>query len=341
MDVTRKEHKEQSMETEAWMRNNFYFGEDDFFEKMDGLVKPWLKSAVRDAYFRAEDSAALHYHFAVNPNEKGAVVFSHGFCEFFPKFHETAYYFYQAGYSVFFIEHRGHGFSERAVRELDKVYVKDFHNYVSDFNQFVEEVVMPSSKTGKLYLYAHSMGGAVASLYLEERQDRFKCAVLSSPMHQLDMRGTPDWLVAALYFLSSVLRWDYKYAPSQHGFNPDDYDFANSGGLSEPRYQYVLNWRKAEPHYSTYGACYAWAKAALKGAALSVKNADKATTPILLCRAGMDNMVKPEAQDAFLAKAPNAELKLFPAAKHELFCALPDERIEYYKTIFKFYDAHR
>lgn len=62
-------------------------------------------------------------------------------------------------YSVFFIEHRGHGFSDRAdcIHEWDRVYVKDYGEYVQDMHEFMEQVVKKHSLTHKYYLYAHSM----------------------------------------------------------------------------------------------------------------------------------------------------------------------------------------
>lgn len=59
------------------------------------------------------DGTRLRSYAAVNPEEKASIVMIHGFCEFFGKYHETAWRFYQEGYSVFFVELRGHGASGR------------------------------------------------------------------------------------------------------------------------------------------------------------------------------------------------------------------------------------
>jgi len=49
----------------------------------------------------------------------------HGFCEFFGKFHETAYTFYEQGYSVFFVELRGHGYSENHLMMDDQESLRE------------------------------------------------------------------------------------------------------------------------------------------------------------------------------------------------------------------------
>lgn len=59
-----------------------------------------------------------------------------------PKYYEMIYYFAKAGYSVYMVEHRGHGFSERSVSDMSMVTVNSFDDYVSDLDMFIREIVM-------------------------------------------------------------------------------------------------------------------------------------------------------------------------------------------------------
>ena len=138
--------------------------EEDFTATMEGKILPFLNENFKEGYISSTDGLKLHYQFLVNPNEKAAIVISHGYCEFISKYAESIYYFYEMGYSVFMMEHRGHGFSGRLVEGFSKVHVRRFEDYVSDFNLFIENVVIPESLTEKLYLFAHSI-----QMYLKRR----------------------------------------------------------------------------------------------------------------------------------------------------------------------------
>ena len=66
------------------------------------------------------------------------------------------------------------------------------------------------------------------------------------------------------------------------------------------------------------------------------KNADQARLPILICQAGLENLVDNEGQRIFAGHAPNAKLVRIENAKHEIFLSSSDVLDEYYRTIFDF-----
>lgn len=312
--------------------------DEEFTERLQDTIKPWVKEHLKEEYFTSYDGTKIHTHYAIHPQEKASIVISHGFCEFAGKFHEVMYYMYTMGYSVFFIEHRGHGFSDRAacIHEWDRVYVKNYDEYVEDMHGFIEKIVKKRSLTHTYYLYAHSMGGAISALFLEKYPDVFERAVLSSPMLQLNFGKNPTWLVKVLMVVSKILRWDLKYAPGQKGFN-HVYVFKTSSSTSEPRYAYIFNQREETPQYTSYGGTYAWTRASIYATRKIARNADKVKIPVLLCQAGKDTMVRPEGQEYFAEHSKNTRLIRFPESKHELFTATYDIMLPYYKEVFDFY----
>ena len=167
---------------------DIFIREKDFAETMEGKVLPFLKDKIEDGYIDTKDGLKLYYQKLVRPDEKASIVLCHGFCEFTLKYAETMYYFYEMGYSVFAIDHRGHGLSDRLVDGYSKVHVDHFEDYVNDFNDFVRQIVMPNSPSKHLILFAHSMGGGIGALYLEEYPDVFEKAILSSPMIKWPMK---------------------------------------------------------------------------------------------------------------------------------------------------------
>ena len=120
---------------------DFYLKEDGFCEAMKKEVVPFMKEHWVGGSFETKDHRHIAYRYCMNDAEKGAVVVSHGFCEFAEKFEETCFYFFKAGYSVFIIEHMGHGYSDRSLEDEEKVHIDSFETYVSDLHQFKKEVV--------------------------------------------------------------------------------------------------------------------------------------------------------------------------------------------------------
>ena len=178
--------------------------EDNYQETMKTIVEPYLDSIRHIGTLSAlRDGHRIYYEYFDIEEEKGSVVILHGFTEFIRKYSEIIYYFSQAGYDVYMIEHYGHGYSERrsdVQDNLSKVAVDDFDVYTEDVKQFVDQVVLPKAKDNPLILFGHSMGGGVATRFLEIYPDIFSYAILSSPMIGIEMGAVPEFVAK---FLSS------------------------------------------------------------------------------------------------------------------------------------------
>ena len=316
-----------------------FFGEDDYPERMQNVVLPFLEEHDKPGYFEGDGGAKLHYHAFLNPDEKAAVVISHGFCEFFQKYHEMTYYFYQSGYSVFFIEHRGHGYSSREIDDMNKVHITDFDTYVLDMKCFMDSIVAKKSLTQRFLLFSHSMGGCIGALFMETYPDYFRAGVLSSPMMQLNFRGVNPILVRILLVWSIIARWDKKYLPTQHEF-----DFVNTypkcSAQSEARHNYLFEYRLHDEHLYNNGGTYKWARESFKGMKKAIADAGKIKCPVILFQAGQDTMVEPGGQEKFLKNNPAIEKKVYPDSRHEIFNAYDADRMDYYNTVIGFYEKN-
>lgn len=334
------------------------YDDNGFREAMKTTVRPWLEDTVTCGRFTSFDGAKICYYRALNPEARGVIVMVHGFCEFFGKFHETAYDLWESGYTVYFIEQRGHGGSDRSVSRLDYVDVEDFSDYVEDLKQMMDKVVLPETNglvtraavagstgiraAGKLplLLYAHSMGGCVSTLFLEKYPEYFRAAVLSSPMLKMTFGSIPLWQVKTLMFVSRLLGWNEKTMPGQNGFDPEKPDFEGSASLSRARFDYQWDLR-ADPAsggiYTMNGGTYRWGRAAWKATQELLKGEEKITIPVLVCQAGLDYFVDNEGQDHFVKTAPNARLVRFPEAKHEIYGSEGETLERYYREVLGFY----
>ncbi len=313
---------------------DIFFKEQDFANAMQGTILPFLNEHVSEGYFENKDGLRLHYQSFVNPNEVASIVVCHGYCEFATKYNETIYYFYQMGYSVFVLEHRGHGFSDREVEGYSKVHINHFEDYISDFNEFIEKIVKAESLTEKLILFAHSMGGGIGALYLEQYPKVFEKAILSSPMIQLNTGSTNKFVLALLRAISYVPFISKRYIPGQHDYN-HVFKYPRCSALSKARYTFTYNEREREPHYQTNGCTYGWSREAFNVSKKILKNADKIEIPVIIMQASQDALVTPEAQNAFSRLVKDSQLRRFVGSKHEIFNATDDIILEYYTALFR------
>jgi len=313
-----------------------FFGEEEFPLQMEGL-QPWLQNKVQQGDFHTTDGMRLHYYYGVPEHAYGTVVLVHGFCEFFGKYHEMAHYLYEAGYAFFFLEQRGHGFSDRQVENLSKVLVYDYDDYVQDLREFVKFVVEPKKPKGRMALLAHSMGGMVATLFAERYPGVFSGVILSSPMLAVNTGRLPKWLVPVVKTVAILLGWMERYCPGQQDFDGVEKP-ESSSAKSKARYHYQFQLRKTHREYQTSGATYGWIIAGLRASKRVMQEAMKIQDPVLMLCAGRDTVVDTSGQLHFQKLRPDIQVVTFDESKHEIYNASQEERKEYYKQIFTFLD---
>ena len=313
-------------------------GEDDFLEAMNGPCKKWRESCVMDGYFSSFDGTKIHYYYAVPESPKAVIVMFHGFCEFFGKYHEMAWYFYQKGYGFFFPEMRGHGLSGGKLPEKDLVHVRNYRQYVADMKIFFESIVkIKAAPNIPKLLFAHSMGGAIGALYLEKYPDDFKGAILSSPMLRLKTGGISPAKIKLLSLYVHLCHKQKCLSVGQHHFDGVNV-FETSSCQSKVRYDYLFNQRLENVEYQTYGATFGWSLASLSATKKLIKDAWQIKTPLLVFEAGNDHLVDPTGYTDFLDKVPNAEHIKYDTSKHEIFNSTDDVRYDYYSHLFKTLD---
>lgn len=309
-------------------------GEEDFEKEMQTTVEPYLAQYQAQAYYEGYDGNKLYYASYILPQAKADIIIFHGFCEFAEKYQEVIYYFLKKGYSVWIPEQRGHGHSYRMLSDLNKVQVQSFDEYVKDMDIFVKQVLPPDSNK---YLFAHSMGGAIAIRYVQENPQVFEKVVLSSPMCKMKTGQLPTWLALVISEVKCRCKKGAEYALGQHGFRNEP-KFEGSCCVSEARYLYQYRKRQENEKYRTSGGTYDWVRAGLQvtKAIRRKGNLDKICEPILVFQAGDDHMVQNEVQNYVLEHLPTAKMIVLKEARHEIFNAAEHARDIFYRELFKF-----
>ncbi len=312
--------------------------EEHFSDVMDREVIPFLSGICQSGYLSLPSGQGTLYYESYCPADaRGVIVISHGFCESIEKYKEVIYYFVKAGFQVHLADHRGHGRSLRETTHPNMVHITEFRDYVNDLHALITNIIKPTAGKLPLYLYAHSMGGAIGALYLETYPQTFTKAILTSPMLAIYMGPIPAFVGQALGWFMVKLHRDQNYAPGQHEFHPDE-KWEDSGSSCEARFRYYQTKKEAEPKFQNCGSSYGWAYTSLCAchSMTQKKNCDKITVPVLVFQSPNDTFIKASGISRFIKNTPSAELIQIPDSRHEIYNSASSVIEKYYQTILAF-----
>lgn len=330
-----------SAETIGQSINEMFITEDNYEAKMREVVEPYIETVKQTGYMDVgEDNFKIYYEKYIIPDSKASIVISHGYTESLEKYHEVVYYFLKAGYSVYGLEHRGHGRSGHLGKEdPTQVNIDNFEYYVSDFKQFLDEEVKPETGEQKLFLFAHSMGGAIGADFLEEYPEYFDSAVLSAPMLQVNTGSVPEWMANMIASIKIYFSSGDKYIMGKSAYNPD-YNFEGAATGCEERYDYYHNIVSNDAELQRGDGSYKWLKNSLTATKkiTSKEEASKVEIPVLLFKAGKDDYVKENGLNMFAQYAKDCRMIFVGDAKHEIYREEDSILEPYMKRILEFYN---
>lgn len=297
-----------------------YIYEKNYKEDMRKKVEPYLKKKLKTGYLLGKNDLKLYYEKFIVEKPKANIVICHGFGECIEKYYELIYYFMLERYSVFILQHRGHGKSERLGIDESQINVESFDYYVEDFKKFLDEIVIPNNKNKGIFLFAHSMGGGIGTVFLEKYTQYFKAAVLSSPMHEINTGRIPKALAHTISTSMKLLGMKKRYIPGHTPYIEKN-KFESRATSSRARYEYVYEKIKNNKEYQSGGSSVLWYLESSKATRNLVKseNASKVKIPVLLFQTEYDTYVKPKAQNKFAAYAKNCNLIQVKGSKHEAY----------------------
>lgn len=311
---------------------------EDIFEKvMEECAEPRLAANRNKGMLAISQSVEIHYEWYQRNRAKANVVILHGYTESAEKFREMMYYFYEAGYQVFALDHRGHGYSSREVMPNDLTHIDKMDDYVEDLHVFMEKVVRKHGKKLPVYLYAHSMGGAIGILYQMAYPNSFSKLVLSSPMIA-PLTGQVPFAAAKTMAWSVRKRGNGKQMMAGASLYRAPEVYVPYGKGSEIRWRYYAKKREKDEHYHNYCPTYSWIYAAccVKKRALRRGNVDKITEPVLVFQAEHDEYVHLKAQNQFVSKLKNGKIIVMEGTSHEIYLSKDEVMNRYLDDIFSF-----
>ena len=333
------EHGKHTSRKEEIMAEIKYLGEEDYLPFMEKENEEWKNTCVKQDVFTSFDGCKLNFYRATPKDPKAVVVIVHGMAEFFGKYREYMWYLFQSGYDVYFLEQRGHGLSEGKCPEKDIIYIDSYDTYVRDLYSFLKREVMPSNEGKPLLMIAHSMGGCIGTLLLEEHPEVFKAAILSSPMFKMKSGKYPLIVVKLIGLYARITGKLKSLAPNQKRFNPVP-DFEHSSALSKARFDYLFKQRIDDDNYQMTAASFGWAIESMKATYKVIKNAHKIKIPVTVMTAGVDHLIDPLGYEAFKKQVPQAVFHPYETSRHEIFNSDDASRKAYYADVLSTLDSY-
>lgn len=293
--------------------------ESQFSDTMAGPVAA-LWQHRQEGMFEGVDRLNIGWVSLTGFNHDKAIIVVNGRIESYWKYQELFYDLVQQGYDVFALDHRGQGVSDRMTEDNELGHVEEFDHYVSDLKTFFDSVIAPKGYL-QHFMLAHSMGGTIGSLFMAEHPGLIDSAVLSAPMHGINLNNWMRPIASPLARVVEQMQRQPDYAPGQAPYYPKPFH-DNPLCQSAIRYQWFRDLYEHKPELKIGGPSARWVWQGIAAAKRSIEQATAITTPILLLQGSADYIVDNRAHHLFCRAMQQAnrpcQLALIKGARHEL-----------------------
>jgi lysophospholipase len=199
---------------------------------------------------------------------------------------------------------------------------------------------MPKSPGKPNFIFAHSMGGAVTTLFLANHPKLVSRAVLSTPMHEMQLGGLPRWSALSLVYVGSKIGRGTSYAFGQQAPHFPE-NFEKAATQSHSRWKWFADYAGSPNLRASAlgGATNHWVLEVFGVTNQFMREGfpQKIRIPVLLFQAGRDTWVGDKGQNFFCQHAPDCELIRYQDAKHEIYWEKDSLRTPYLQKILSFF----
>lgn len=260
-----------------------------------------VSSGVAHAEGRFAGSAGVDlFEQSWRPTEppKAAVILVHGLKDHSDRYAAVAEKLTSHRYAVYAFDLRGHGDSAG-----DRVWVDSFDEYLADLDVFLQRV--REREPGRpIFLFGHSMGGAIVTLYTLTRQPELGGLVLSGAALKPGS-NVSGFLIGVTQVLGSVL-------PRLGVLELDDSQFSRDPA--------VVASMKADPLVYDGKGPARTAKELLKALVRIQEQWGGLRAPVLILHGAADTITNPEGSKELnlYARSTDKTLKLYDGLYHDL-----------------------
>ena len=258
--------------------------------------------------FAGRDNTGLFEHWWRPGHEpRATVILVHGLKDHGGRYAHVGEWLARRGFAVYAPDLRGHGRSEG-----ERFYVDSFDEYVEDLESFVRRV-RDREPEQALFLLGHSMGGAVASLFVLDRRPDLRGLILSAPALEPTENVSP-----VLVWLSGVISRFFPRAPVT---KVDVKALSHLPEVIEAARKDPLSNERPAPARTGYEILRAMRRIREKSREIAL--------PLLVLHGTEDNLTNPRGSKRLfeLADSEDKELKLYKGLYHEILNEPEWERI--------------
>ena len=247
---------------------------------------------------------------------RGVLVVMHGLRDHGDRYAGFAGELAARGYAVYAFDLRGHGRSAGR-----RVTVGSFDDYLDDSDRFVASV--QAREPGRpLFVFGHSMGGVIVTLWAETRRPPIAGVIVSAPAIRIDVPP----IAAAVIFLSAALTPNLGVlADSNEGFSTDP---AVTAGMA------------ADPFIYQPGGPVATAAALVSAIERVWAGVGALEAPLLCLHGTADPLTSPAGSRELCGRAASRDrtLRLYPGQAHDL--VHEPRRADVFADVVAWMDAH-
>lgn len=321
-----------------------------FFILLINPVYAFEQEPQNYSFTGVNDFKIVYSKFGNKKGVNGSLVISPGRAESSLKHTETALDFIELGFSpVYIINHRGQGFSQRALSNPHKGHVENFNYYHHDFQKFIEKVLQdPDTDVNNLFALSHSMGGAVLVSYLQHYKNPFKAVSMVAPMLGIkvdseDVTLFKTWVICYTPFAGDC----NDYVPGGKDYDLSEVRFEGNKSTHSPeRFQVKYDFWEKYPELQLGSATVRWVRESIQANQFmrsKKKIAKIKDIPIFIVQAENDEVVENAKQNIFCDRKnevgkKNCDLVIIPDARHGILIESDEIRqpaIDFIEAYFK------
>lgn len=275
--------------------------------------------------FEAPDGITIRWAAVAPELPRATIVLLPGFTEYVEAYFETFRDFLAASIAVFAMDWPGQGGSGRYLADPEKAHAWGFEAHVGALRRFLERIVLPAGTPGPLTLVGHSMGGQLATRFLEEVPDIVDAAALSAPAYAVGVDSPlPPGPTRLVVELVNALGFAEAYAL---GAGPWEKQAERRAALrpllssDQTRAAILTRWAEVNPGLRVGGPTWGFGRSFVRSARLVTEpqRLAKIAVPVLIGSAGKDAFTTSGLHGIVAESIPAAHVITYPDAQHCLF----------------------
>lgn len=270
---------------------------------------------------------------------RGVCMLLNGLTEFIEKYQEVADELTARGFVVASLDWRGQGASERTAQGNRKIHVRDFDEYDLDLSAFIRDVVNPLAEGNTpIIALAHSMGAHILLRHLRASRPRLACAVLITPMLEVETKPYPPWLTRVVTALLNIRRPSKRFV---FGWDVDPVTLPfekQRATRDRARWERMQALLRAQPFLCTYGPTFGWLGAAFRSMrkVQEPEFPEAIVTPVLIVGAAADKIVLTPPQATYAKRLRKGQYVEIADAEHEILMERDEIRAQFWKSFDAF-----